>query len=216
MRIPRWFMPVSGELKLGGRYQLEGNAGGVVETCVPMAQFTATWEFGGDVSWIEASFSEDAPGARLTLNHIALLSPHWDEYGPGAVGVGWDTGLLGLALHIDAPRRAQGGRRSLRSVAHGQGVHRGLQRCVGIGGNRRWRRPGSRACSRPADDGVLHGRARPNLTAIRPARDVIHHRRCHGGERCCRLRRVELRGNLAVPERKAAIGVARSRWTTAA
>lgn len=102
-RIPRWFMPITGVLELGGRYQLEGNAGGVIETCRPMAQFTATWEFGGDVSWIEASFSEDAPGARLTLNHIALLSPHWDEYGPGAVGVGWDTGLLGLALHIAAP-----------------------------------------------------------------------------------------------------------------
>ena len=103
LRIPRWFMPITGNLELGGRYQLEGNAGGVIETCRPMAQFTATWAFGGDVSWIEASFSEDAPGARLTLNHIALLSPHWDEYGPGAVGVGWDTGLLGLALHIDAP-----------------------------------------------------------------------------------------------------------------
>lgn len=25
-RIARWFMPVSGELKVGGRYQLEGNA----------------------------------------------------------------------------------------------------------------------------------------------------------------------------------------------
>lgn len=104
-RIPRWFMPVSGELELGGRYQLEGNAGGVVETCAPMARFAATWEFAGDVSWIEASFSDDAPGARLTLSHIALLSPHWDEYGPGAAGVGWDTGFLGLALHIDAPDR---------------------------------------------------------------------------------------------------------------
>ena len=27
-RIPRWFAPVSGELRLGGRYQVEGNAGG--------------------------------------------------------------------------------------------------------------------------------------------------------------------------------------------
>lgn len=25
-RIQRWFLPVSGELRLGGRYQLEGNA----------------------------------------------------------------------------------------------------------------------------------------------------------------------------------------------
>ena len=32
----------------------------------------------------------------------------WAEYGPGAVGVGWDQGLLGLARHlrgeaVDAP-----------------------------------------------------------------------------------------------------------------
>jgi hypothetical protein len=25
---------------------------------------------------------------------------HWATFGPGAVGVGWDLGLLGLALHI--------------------------------------------------------------------------------------------------------------------
>ena len=24
----------------------------------------------------------------------------WDQYGPGAVGVGWEGGLLGLALHL--------------------------------------------------------------------------------------------------------------------
>jgi hypothetical protein len=30
-RLPQWFLPVSGELRLGGRYQLEGNAGGTVE-----------------------------------------------------------------------------------------------------------------------------------------------------------------------------------------
>ena len=34
-RIPRWFLPITGELKLGGHYQLIGNAGGVVEVCEP-------------------------------------------------------------------------------------------------------------------------------------------------------------------------------------
>ncbi|HJZ33003.1 MAG TPA: SRPBCC domain-containing protein, partial [Hyphomicrobiaceae bacterium] len=27
-RIPRWFLPITGDLRLGGRYQLHGNAGG--------------------------------------------------------------------------------------------------------------------------------------------------------------------------------------------
>ncbi len=30
-RLPRWFLPVSGDLAVGGRYQLEGNASGVIE-----------------------------------------------------------------------------------------------------------------------------------------------------------------------------------------
>src|ERR1700730_11920499 len=34
-RIPRWFLPVSGDLRLGGRYQLQGNAGGEVTRCEP-------------------------------------------------------------------------------------------------------------------------------------------------------------------------------------
>ena len=103
-RIPRWFLPISGELAPGGRYQLEGNAGGMITACEPPSHFTLTWEFGGDVSWVEVRFSGDGAGrARLVLTHTAHLSEHWDEYGPGAVGVGWEMGLLGLALHLAQP-----------------------------------------------------------------------------------------------------------------
>ena len=103
-RVPRWFLPVSGELEPGGRYQLEGNAGGVITACEPLSHFALTWEFGGDVSWVEVRFSDDgAERPRLTLIHTAHLSEHWDAYGPGAVGVGWEMGLLGLALHLTHP-----------------------------------------------------------------------------------------------------------------
>src|SRR6266542_4954669 len=51
-RIPRWFLPISGDLRLHGRYQLEGNAGGTIERCDPPKSFAATWEYGGEVSWI--------------------------------------------------------------------------------------------------------------------------------------------------------------------
>ena len=103
-RIPRWFLPVSGELEYGGRYQLEGNAGGEITACEPLSHFALTWEFGEDVSWVEARFSEDGAGsARLTLTHTAYLSEHWSEYGPGAVGVGWELGLMGLAIYIAQP-----------------------------------------------------------------------------------------------------------------
>src|SRR5689334_23616439 len=58
-RIPRWFLPVSGDLRVGGRYQLEGNAGGTVLSCDPPREFTATWEFNGAVSWIEVRVFEE-------------------------------------------------------------------------------------------------------------------------------------------------------------
>ena len=103
-RIPRWFAPVSGQLTLGGRYQIEGNAGGVVGECERLSHFSLTWEFAGDVSWVDVSFSDEgASGARVTLTHAAHLSEHWDTYGPGAVGVGWEMGFLGLAFHIARP-----------------------------------------------------------------------------------------------------------------
>ena len=34
-RIPRWFLPVEGELRPGGKYQLKGNAGGTITACTP-------------------------------------------------------------------------------------------------------------------------------------------------------------------------------------
>lgn len=101
-RIPRWFLPVSGDLKLGGRYQLEGNAGGVIERCDPPKSFAATWEYGGDVSWIELHLTaEPEGGTRFELEHTAHVDDErWTEFGPGAVGIGWDMALVGLALHL--------------------------------------------------------------------------------------------------------------------
>ncbi|MEV0430264.1 SRPBCC family protein [Micromonospora sp. NPDC050495] len=103
-RIPRWFLPVSGELKVGGRYQLEGNAGGTIERCDPPHSFAATWEYGGEVSGIEVRLTEAGAGrTRFELEHVAHVDDQrWAEFGPGAVGVGWDMGLLGLASHLAA------------------------------------------------------------------------------------------------------------------
>jgi len=101
-RIPRWFLPISGDLRLGGRYQLEGHAGGTIEHCDPPHAFRATWEYGGDVSWIELRLSaEAADRTRFELEHIAHVeTARWLEYGPGAVGVGWDLLLAGLDVHL--------------------------------------------------------------------------------------------------------------------
>lgn len=101
-RIPRWFMPVSGDLQLGGRYQLHGNASGQIVRCVPPRELHLTWEMGPDVSWVQVRLDELTDGgARLRLEHIAHVpEERWDQFGPGAVGVGWDLALMGLGLHI--------------------------------------------------------------------------------------------------------------------
>ena len=99
-RIPRWFLPVEGELKLGGRYQLKGNAGGTITACTPPTHFASTWEFGGAVSWIDVRLAAERGKALLTLEHTAILEDHWRQFGPGAVGIGWDIALMGLARHL--------------------------------------------------------------------------------------------------------------------
>jgi uncharacterized protein YndB with AHSA1/START domain len=110
-RIPRWFMPVSGELRLGGRYQLEGNAGGTIERCDPPRGFAATWEYGGEVSWIELHLSREADGrTRFQLEHIAIVDDErWLQFGPGAVGIGWDLGLMGLSIHLESGKTVDPG-----------------------------------------------------------------------------------------------------------
>jgi uncharacterized protein YndB with AHSA1/START domain len=101
-RLPRWFLPVEGDLREGGRYQVVGNAGGVVETCTAPDTFTATWEMGPTVSWLTVTLVGAGGSTTLELRHEAPVDPgFWAQYGPGAVGVGWDLALVGLGLHVD-------------------------------------------------------------------------------------------------------------------
>ncbi|MFT4218476.1 MAG: SRPBCC family protein [Micropruina sp.] len=113
-RIARWFLPVEGDLVLGGRYQLQGNAGGTVLECEPPAEtsarFRVTWEFGGGITWLTVRLHAlDAGSTRLELEHAApadaVPEELWNQFGPGATGLGWDAALLGLSLHLTAPEQ---------------------------------------------------------------------------------------------------------------
>ena len=102
-RLQRWFAPVSGDLRLGGRYQVEGNASGTVLACDPPRSFTVSWELGADSSRLTVHLAPERDEARLTIEHAhtgAADSPFWAQFGPGATGVGWDLALLGLCLHL--------------------------------------------------------------------------------------------------------------------
>ena len=101
-RIPRWFLPISGDLRVGGRYQLEGQAGGTITACERPRHLAVTWEYDGEVSWVDVHLSAASDGTTLRLEHIAHVDDKkWDEYGPGAVGVGWDLTIVALAEHLE-------------------------------------------------------------------------------------------------------------------
>src|SRR5690606_5977759 len=61
-RIPRWFMPVSGDLREGGRFQLEGNAGGEILQCKAPDLLKVTGEFGGEGSGGEGGLTPGGAG----------------------------------------------------------------------------------------------------------------------------------------------------------
>ncbi|APU15656.1 MULTISPECIES: SRPBCC family protein [Actinoalloteichus] len=106
-RISRWFLPITGDLRLGGRYQLQGNAGGEILRCEPPSLLAVTWVFGDapteeDVTEVEVRLAPAPEGGTLfELVHTAVVDEQrWAQYGPGAVGVGWDLTVIGLHLHL--------------------------------------------------------------------------------------------------------------------
>ncbi len=110
-RIARWFLPISGDYRVGGNYQLEGNAGGEILTCERPNKFRVTWVYGdvtdpASISELEVRLTPAGEGSTtLELDHTAVVPDEvWAEYGPGAVGIGWDQGLLGLSLYLRTGR----------------------------------------------------------------------------------------------------------------
>jgi uncharacterized protein YndB with AHSA1/START domain len=111
-RLARWFGVVDGDLRLGGRYRIEGNASGSITRCERPEAVDVTWEYMGHTSWVQARLARDGRKARLTLEHIAHKdgdgagAEHFKEFGPGAGGVGWDLWLHGLARYLADPEGA--------------------------------------------------------------------------------------------------------------
>lgn len=103
-RVQRWFAKVTGDFKQGGRFSIEGNADGDIVSCEPPRLLALTWELGGNTSWVNVTIEKSDEGALLTLEHEHPTDDksqaHWDQYGPGATGVGWELALLGLDMHL--------------------------------------------------------------------------------------------------------------------
>ena len=104
-RLKRWFMSVTGDLREGGHYQLEGNAGGKIIQCDAPTHLAITWEMNGGIGWLNVKLNVlEKELTRLTLEHIAHeevdFLAFWDKFGPGSLGVGWDLGLSALTEHL--------------------------------------------------------------------------------------------------------------------
>jgi hypothetical protein len=97
-RVRRWFMPVTGELKVGGSFQLEGNAGGEILECDPPKRFKVT--FGGPTSLLELRLQGSGSSTELELEHSMSDAPAPGGSGALWVGPGWDGALLGLGLYV--------------------------------------------------------------------------------------------------------------------
>ena len=98
-RIARWLAPISGDLQLGGKFQLEGNAGGDILECARPHRFRVT--FGSETSFLEVRLSPNGDDATtLELEHTVPIEMAQSGAGALWVGPGWDGAMMGLALHL--------------------------------------------------------------------------------------------------------------------
>jgi len=98
-RLPRWFYPVTGNLREGGEFQLVGNAGGRILRCEAPNRLEVT--FGGPDSILVLSITQEGEWTTLQLVHTVPLAIAQSGAGALFVGPGWDGALLGLGLHLD-------------------------------------------------------------------------------------------------------------------
>nr|BFE84420.1 hypothetical protein GCM10020093_070210 [Planobispora longispora] len=112
-RVKRWFYPLSGDLRPGGDFQLEGNAGGRILSCEAPRLLKVT--FGAETSVLEVRLSPGGEGATtLELEHTVPLAMAGSGAGALYVGPGWDGGLLALGLFLEGEVAGDPSRRRTR------------------------------------------------------------------------------------------------------
>lgn len=98
-RMKRWFLPVSGDLREGGSFQLEGNASGDILTCDPPKLLRVT--FGAPNSIVEVRLLPSGDNQTiLELEHTVPIEIAQSGAGALYVGPGWDGALMGLDLYL--------------------------------------------------------------------------------------------------------------------
>jgi uncharacterized protein YndB with AHSA1/START domain len=98
VRLPRWFYPITGDLTVGGSFQLEGNAGGDIRRCDRPTFLQVT--FGGPESVVDLRLTVGGGTTTVELTHTVPLAMAGSGAGALFVGPGWDGALLGLGIHL--------------------------------------------------------------------------------------------------------------------
>lgn len=105
-RLSRWFLKVTGDLRTGGTFDLDGNASGEILRCEPPRHLAVTWVYGDrPVDEVDLRLSPGADGTTvLELEHATVTTMvEWDgqqvDVLPG-MGSGWDPALYALDLHL--------------------------------------------------------------------------------------------------------------------
>jgi uncharacterized protein YndB with AHSA1/START domain len=97
-RIARWFMPVSGDLRAGGSFALEGNASGDILECEPPSRLRTT--FGSPESILTLTLTAKGDDTELELDHTVPIAMAQSVAGALFVGPGWDGAFLGLGMYV--------------------------------------------------------------------------------------------------------------------
>jgi uncharacterized protein YndB with AHSA1/START domain len=97
-RLNRWFLPVSGDLRPGGRFSLQGNASGEILRCEPPWLLRLTWVYGNrPVDEVELRLSSEDGQTVLEIEHATVSRlVEWEgqmlDVIPG-VRLGWELPL---------------------------------------------------------------------------------------------------------------------------
>ena len=105
-RLKRWFLELSGDLRVGGRVELTGVVTGQILRCEPPHVARMTWEYRDyPVDEVELRLSQVGPGQTLLeLEHATVkLTEEWDgELLDALVNMssGWEPALIALDLDL--------------------------------------------------------------------------------------------------------------------
>ncbi|GAA1002023.1 SRPBCC family protein [Acrocarpospora macrocephala] len=131
-RLRRWFLPVSGEFRVGGQFQVEGMASGDILHCDPPKLLRVT--YGHETSLVEVRLAEDGEATVLELDHTVPLALAGSVAGALYVGPGWDGAVMGLGLYLSGmdPVVAANSPEVLKFSSHSISVWESVVKAAGL------------------------------------------------------------------------------------